>query len=100
MAKPTLFIFSGLPATGKTTLAKRLAEDLNAVGINWQGDSNNWSDGNFDASPGVAAGDLNILAINWQQSSTAGAAAVPEPSLLGGGIAWLLAFGGLLFRRC
>lgn len=31
MAKPTLFIFAGLPATGKTTLAQHLAADLNAV---------------------------------------------------------------------
>jgi len=31
MAAPTLFIFAGLPASGKTTLARRLAADLNAV---------------------------------------------------------------------
>ena len=31
MAVPTLYIFAGLPASGKTTLAKRLAADLNAV---------------------------------------------------------------------
>ena len=29
--RPTLFIFSGLPATGKTSLAKRLAGDLQAA---------------------------------------------------------------------
>lgn len=31
MPPPTLFIFSGLPASGKTTLAERLAADLMAV---------------------------------------------------------------------
>ena len=31
MATPTLFIFAGLPATGKTTLAQHLASDLRAV---------------------------------------------------------------------
>ncbi len=31
MAAPTLFIFAGLPASGKTTLAQHLAADLNAV---------------------------------------------------------------------
>ncbi len=31
MATPTLYIFAGLPASGKTTLAQRLATDLNAV---------------------------------------------------------------------
>jgi predicted kinase len=29
--KPTLFIFSGLPGSGKTTLSKRLAKAKNAV---------------------------------------------------------------------
>ncbi len=29
--RPTLFIFSGLPATGKTSLARRLAADLKAA---------------------------------------------------------------------
>src|SRR5690348_1270816 len=31
MSKPILIIFSGLPGTGKTTLAKRLTARLNAV---------------------------------------------------------------------
>ena len=31
MTKPTLFIFAGLPASGKTTLAQHLAADLKAV---------------------------------------------------------------------
>ncbi len=33
MIKPTLYIFSGLPATGKTTLAKELAKKLKATFI-------------------------------------------------------------------
>lgn len=57
------------------------AEDLNRVGLNWQGASNNWSDGNFDEFPGVAAGDLNVVGLNWQRSSGLVAAnTVPEPS--------------------
>lgn len=75
------------------------AEDLNAVGINWQGASNDWSDGNFDAVSGVAAGDLNILGISWQQSSAPAAAnAVPEPSA-GWALAFMLGLGGFLGRR-
>jgi predicted kinase len=31
MATPTLFIFAGLPASGKTTLAQHLAAELNAA---------------------------------------------------------------------
>ena len=31
MSIPTLFIFSGLPATGKTTLARYLAAEMMAV---------------------------------------------------------------------
>ena len=31
MSKQTLFIFSGLPASGKTTLAQQLAAELKAV---------------------------------------------------------------------
>lgn len=31
MRKPTLYIFSGLPGTGKSTLAKRLAAELSAA---------------------------------------------------------------------
>jgi hypothetical protein len=75
------------------------SEDLNALALGWQGDSNNWSDGNFDAGAGATAGDLNLLALNWQQSSGAAAAnAVPEPST-GWALAFMLGLSGFLVRR-
>ncbi len=68
--------------------------DLNQVGINWQSDATNWSEGNFTGA-GVNAGDLNVLAINWNQSIAPAAAAVPEPAGL-----LLLAIGAcFIFAR-
>ena len=66
------------------------AQDLDAVGIHWRGPSNNWSDGNFEAVAGVAAGDLNVVGKNWQQSVTLVAVPIPEASTF-----LLLVIGGL-----
>lgn len=61
------------------------ATDLNAVGSNWQSESNKWSTGNFTGS-GVGAPDLNGVGGNWQAQhpdapiGAAATAAVPEPS--------------------
>lgn len=56
------------------------AGDLNEVGLTWQSDNNNWSNGNFTGG-GTNAADLNAMALNWQDSvPLAGAQAVPEPS--------------------
>ncbi len=61
------------------------AQDLNALGLTWQSDNNNWTNGNFTGG-GTNSGDLNALALNWQQSVPAAAQAVPEPA----GLAMLL----------
>ena len=56
--------------------------DLNEVGIAWQSDNHNWSNGNFTGGS-VNAGDLNDLAINWQAvhpDAPLAADAVPEPA--------------------
>ena len=58
------------------------AGDLNEVGIAWQTDNNNWSNGNFTGG-GVNAADLNDLALNWQAvhpDAPLAAGAVPEPA--------------------
>lgn len=68
------------------------AEDLNAVGINWQTDNHLWSGGNFTRGS-VNAEDLNLVGINWQQTHpdfVAGAQGVPEPA------GCILALGALL----
>jgi hypothetical protein len=52
--------------------------DLGPVGVYWQTNRSNWSDGNFTGS-GVNGSDLNALALNWQKSVPS-AAPVPEPS--------------------
>lgn len=57
------------------------AGDLNELGIAWQSDNHNWSNGNFTAGS-VNAADLNDLAVNWQRvhpDAPAGTA-VPEPA--------------------
>lgn len=76
------------------------AADLNVVGLNWQGDSNNWSDGNFDGTPGVTASDLNVVGLNWQKSAAPAAAtnAVPEPST-GWMLGVLMVMFGAMRRR-
>jgi hypothetical protein len=59
------------------------AADLNRVGLNWQMDSPNWSDGDFVIDGIVRAPDLNELAINWLGAIPVAAAAgkaVPEPA--------------------
>ena len=59
------------------------AADLNAVGLTWQSDNDNWTNGNF-AGGGTNAADLNVMALNWQQSvpPAAMAQSVPEPATL------------------
>ena len=59
------------------------AQDLNALGVNWQQSVALWSAGDFSANGTVAAEDLNALGIHWQESiAAASAKAVPEPSAL------------------
>lgn len=71
------------------------AEDLNAVGINWQTANHKWSGGNFTGG-NVDSSDLNEVGINWQQTHPdfVPGAAVPEPSsalmLLGGFVVLML----------
>ncbi len=73
------------------------AGDLNALGLTWLSDNNNWSNGNFTGGNTNAA-DLNALALNWQSSvPPAAAQAVPEPSSLV--LAGSLAVGLLLGLR-
>ncbi len=55
------------------------AADLNVLGISWQSDNANWSQGNFTGSDSNAA-DLNAVGLNWQQTVNPAAAAIPEPS--------------------
>ena len=71
--------------------------DLNRIGLNWQMDSANWSDGDFIVDGMVRAADLNQLAINWLGSIPLAAAAgeaVPEPASL-----YLILFAGLVALR-
>lgn len=65
------------------------AQDLNELGVTWQTDNNNWTNGNFTGG-GSDAADLNVVGINWQNSVAPSAAAVPEPST------WALLFPCLL----
>ena len=58
------------------------AQDLNAVGRNWQAESNSWQGGDFNADRRVDALDLNAVGQGWL-STVAQAApieSVPEPS--------------------
>jgi hypothetical protein len=73
------------------------APDLNALGVAWLSDNNNWSSGNFTGS-GSNAADLNGLALNWQQTVPAAAHAVPEPGLAAFGPA-LIALGFFCYRK-
>lgn len=66
--------------------------DLNNVGLNWQSETDNWSDGNLTGAD-VNATDLNVLALGWQTwhpDAPMPAAAVPEPA------GFVLAVGALL----
>ncbi len=75
--------FAGSYLVGDANLDGTVAAaDLNAVGLTWQSDNNNWSNGNFSGG-GTNAVDLNAMALNWQESvPSAGAEAVPEPSAI------------------
>ena len=71
------------------------ATDLNALALNWQGNTSTWSGGDFIVDGVVNVEDLNELALNWRESIST-AAAVPEPKCL----AMLgIAFGCLGFAR-
>ena len=47
------------------------AGDLNALALNWQSVTNEWSDADFNHDGLVNAADLNLLALNWQLNATA-----------------------------
>ena len=65
------------------------AQDLNAVGSNWQADGLvSWAEGDFDGDGRAGASDLNDIGLQWTKTATdfafqaglAPVAAVPEPS--------------------
>ena len=70
------------------------AGDLNQVGLTWQSDNDNWTNGNFTGG-GTNAADLNELALHWQQSVPTAAQAVPEPASI---CLVLVALAGLVLR--
>lgn len=76
------------------------ATDLNEVGLTWQSDNSNWSNGNFTGA-GTNAADLNAMALNWQQSVPVAAAAesVPEPAAI---VLLVIGLAGITcrHRRC
>ena len=83
--------FSGAYLVGDANLDGAVdAQDLNQLGVTWQTDNNNWTNGNFTGSRSDSA-DLNAIGLNWQNRVAPSAAAVPEPSTL------VLLFAGLLF---
>ena len=41
------------------------AQDLNAIGVNWQNDGTLWASGDFTGDGSTDAMDLNALALNW-----------------------------------
>lgn len=68
------------------------AQDLNALGRNWQTATGLWSNGDFNADNRVDAQDLNGIGGNWQKTiSAAEPASVPEPT------GWLLVSLGFPF---
>ena len=72
--------FAGALLVGDANLDGNVnAQDLNALGVTWQTDNNDWTNGNF-VGGSTDASDLNELAKNWQESVSPAAAAVPEPS--------------------
>ena len=89
--------FAGAFLVGDSDLDGTVAaSDLNALGVSWQSDNNNWTQGNYTGG-GANSADLNAMALNWQASVPAAAQAVPEPT----GIAILvIAFAcGVVPRR-
>jgi hypothetical protein len=73
------------------------AGDLNELGIAWQSNNNNWSNGNFTAGS-VNASDLNELGVNWQRAHPDApmGATVPEPA---GAMLLLLGLLGMAAAR-
>lgn len=82
------------------------AQDLNALGNNWQQDVSTWANGDFNGDGRANATDLNTLGGNWQKTSAqwqsglaaAAPAAVPEPASLTMLLAGLFGLFGLRRR--
>ena len=73
------------------------ATDLNALALNWQGNTSTWSGGDFIVDGVVNVEYLNELALNWRESIPT-AAAVSEPKCLAM-LAIALGFIGFARRR-
>lgn len=75
------------------------AADLNAVGLNWRGNTSGWENGDFNGDKIVDAADLNLLALSWQNGVPAAALAVPEPASGALLLIGIVAFG-MRYRGC
>ena len=55
-------------------------DDLNILGIHWQGDATSWSEGDFNGDGKVEVEDLNLIGIHWQYGLAA-PAFIPRAAL-------------------